>query len=188
MPILSTRAGASATGYGWGALSGSTTSFESISSAVGTGSSGTITLSSIPGTYKHLQLRIVVAASSGDCGIRVNGAAGTSYARHVMRGSGSGTGSAFGVASTDVAANLFPGGISTTPASAIIDIMDYANAQKFKTFRIISAQENNTSGYVEVCSGLYISGSAITSISVINVGASWNTNTFVSLYGIKGAA
>jgi len=34
------------------------TSYESIASATGTGSSNTITLSSIPSTYKHLQLRI----------------------------------------------------------------------------------------------------------------------------------
>ena len=173
------------TGSGGASLS----SFESIASGNGTGSSGTITLSSIPSTFKHLQLRILVAATSGDCGIRVNSDSGNNYARHVLRGSGSGSGSAFGVASTDVAANLFPGGVFTTPSVAIIDILDYASTSKYKTFRIFSGQDYATSsGYLEIDSGLWMNTAAITSISVINVGTSWNTNTRVSLYGIKESA
>jgi hypothetical protein len=185
MPLLTSRANASARGYGFGAGAASLSSFESISSAVGTGSSGTITLSSIPSTFKHLQLRIHVAATAGDCAIRVNSDSGNNYARHVVRGSGSGSGSTFGVASTDVAANLFPGGISTTPSVATIDIVEYASTSKYKTFRILSGQENNSSGYLEVSSGLWMNTNAITSISVINNAANWNTNTTVCLYGMK---
>ena len=171
------------TGSGGASLS----SFESIATGIGTGSSGTITLSSIPSTFKHLQLRIHVAATAGDCGIRVNSDSGNNYARHVLRGSGSGSGSSFGVASTDVAANLFPGGVQTTPSVAIIDILDYCSTTKYKTFRILSGQENNSSGYLEVNSGLWMNTAAINSISVINAAASWNTNTTVALYGMKEA-
>ena len=138
------------TGSGGASLS----SFESIASGNGTGSSGTITLSSIPSTFKHLHLRILVAATSGDCGIRVNSDSG-----------------------------------NTTPSVAIIDILDYASTSKYKTFRIFSGQDYATSsGYLEIDSGLWMNTAAITSISVINVGTSWNTNTRVSLYGIKESA
>lgn len=172
------------TGSGGASLS----SFESISSASGTGSSGTITLSSIPSTFKHLQLRIAVFASAGSCSIRVNGDSGSNYARHVLRGTGSAA-TSFGVASTTEAASLFPGGISSTYADvAIIDILDYGSTSKYKTFRILSGQDFGTSsGYLEMTSGLWMSTSAITSISVINASQNWTTNTKVSLYGIKEA-
>ena len=187
-PILSARGGLSANAYGWGALTGGGTSFESISSADGTGSSGTITLSSIPATYKHLQLRISMVATSGDCGLRVNSDSGTNYARHIIRGSGSAA-SAFGVASTDVAANLFPGGITGSYASvAVIDILDYASTSKYKTFRIFSGQRYTGSGYLEICSGLWMNTNAITSISLVNATTNWGTSTRVSLYGIKESA
>jgi len=172
------------TGSGGASLS----SFESISSASGTGSSGTITLSSIPSTFKHLQLRIAVFASAGSCVIRVNGDSGSNYARHVLRGNGSAA-SAFGVASTTEAASLFPGGISSTYADvAIIDILNYGSTSAYKTFRIFSGQDFNTSsGYLEMTSGLWMSTSAINSISVINASQNWTTDTRVSLYGIKEA-
>jgi len=188
-PILSARGGMSAGAYGWGALSAAGTSFDSILSANGTGSSGTITLNSIPSTYKHLQLRISMVASSGDCYIQVNSDTGNNYARHVLRGSGSGSGSTFGVASTFTFANLFPGGISSSfPSVAVIDILDYASTSKYKTFRIFSGQRFTGSGYLEFCSGLWMNTAAISSISVLNSGSSWTTNTRVSLYGIKESA
>ena len=187
-PLITTRAGASANAYGWGALAGSSTAFESIASASGTGSSGTITFSSIPSTFKHLQLRIMVLATSGDCGIRFNGDSATNYARHVMRGNGS-TAAGFEATSQDVLANLFPGGISATlPSVAIIDILDYASTTKKKTARILSGQDYNGSGYMEPCSGLWTSTSAITSISIINSANNWNTSTRTALYGIKESA
>jgi hypothetical protein len=187
-PVISTRGGVSAGAYGWGAASAVSTAFESIASASGTGSSGTITFSSIPSTFKHLQLRIMVLATSGDCGIRVNGDSGTNYARHVIRGDGSSV-SSFGQTSYDFAANLFPGGISATlPSVAIIDILDYASTTKNKTFRILSGQDYNSSGYLEPCSALWLNTAAITSISVINSANNWNTSTRTALYGIKESA
>ena len=41
-------------------------SYESIASATGTGSSGTITFSSIPSTYQSLQLRVSCINTTGD--------------------------------------------------------------------------------------------------------------------------
>jgi hypothetical protein len=166
----------------------SLSSYESIATANITGSSKVITISSIPTTFKHLQLRIAMLATSGDCGITVNGDTAANYARHVLRGDGS-TVSSFGVASTNVTANLFPGGISNTyPSVAIIDILDYGSTSKYKTFRIFSGQDFNGSGYLEPCSGLWMNTAAINSITVTTAGAAnWSATSRVALYGIKEA-
>ena len=77
-------------------------SYESIASATGTGSSGTITFSSIPGTYQHLQIRINSRNDSTDGAtttMRFNGDTGSNYARHYLYGDGA-TVSASGNATT----------------------------------------------------------------------------------------
>ena len=60
------------------------TSFDSIASATGTGSSGTITFSSIPQTYKHLQIRGIgrldVVTGGVSTRIRLNGDTTSNYA------------------------------------------------------------------------------------------------------------
>ena len=81
-PILSARGGMSAGAYGWGAASGAGTSFESIATATGTGSSGTITFSSIPSTFKHLQIRGISRNSANSIGalMQYNSDTGSNYA------------------------------------------------------------------------------------------------------------
>ena len=62
-------------------------SYESIASATGTGSSKTITFSSIPSTYASLQIRINGFTSSSDnWNIRINGDSGTNYTTHYIVG------------------------------------------------------------------------------------------------------
>jgi len=57
-------------------------SYESIASASGTGSSGTITFSSIPSTYTHLQIRGIGRNSypSTQVNVRFNSDTGSNYA------------------------------------------------------------------------------------------------------------
>ena len=67
--------------------------FESIATATGTGSSNTITFSSFPNTYKHLQIRWIAkdtGSASNPYGLRMtfNGVGGTSYANHRLYGDG----------------------------------------------------------------------------------------------------
>ena len=166
-------------------------SYESIMSASGTGSSGTITFTSIPGTYKHLQVRFFADLDTADrvLRMRINGVSSTgTYAKHGVEGNGS-TASAYGVDSTS-ATWLDVGYVVSAghnPAVAIIDILDYANTSKNKTTRTLAGNDQNGAGLVGLYSGLYMSTSAITSIEfTINGSGNFSTPSSFALYGIKG--
>jgi len=198
-PIISTLANASA--YGFRSLSAAAAgAYESIASATGTGSSGTITFTSIPSTYVALQLRGIAkttgtASGVGSYRISANGVGGTSYARHLLRGDGSTVGAS---GSPDLAYIDTYGGVATNNASfanmmgtIILDIHDYASTTKTKTFRLCAGVDLNftssVAGTIELTSGLFNSTSAITSLSIVAGSGSWGTSTVFSLYGIKGA-
>ena len=169
-------------------------SYESIATATGTGSSGTITFSSIPSTFKHLQIRGIMrtdeaGATTTNCYITVNGVTGTSYAYHILRGNGS-TAIASGGASTGF---TFPGNATGAAATAsvmgvlIADVLDYGSTTKNKTLRYFTGFDNNGSGEVYISSGLYNSTSAISSIEIKTSSNNWTTATTFALYGIKEA-
>ena len=190
MPILQGLANGSARGYGMFVPSGAAGAFESIASASGTGSSAVITFSSLGSGYKDLQLRGLFLASSagGSVELTFNGTTGTSYARHYIRGDGASV-SAAGVASTNIAANMFPNGMYNTsvPCVAIIDILDAFSTTKNKIVRILEGQDNNGSGMMVIESGLFMSTSALSSITLTSSLGNFTTSTQVALYGIKGA-
>lgn len=167
----------------------SSTAFESIASATGTGSSGTITFSSIPSTYQHLQIRgIFFATSTGSIDITFNGVTGTSYARHILSGSGS-TVVASGASSQAAITDFFQSGLSSTNGSCfIVDLQDYASTTRNKTLRALVGNDyNNTDGRIALYSGLFNDTSAISSITLTCTQGNFTTNTSAALYGIKGA-
>jgi hypothetical protein len=175
-------------------------SFESIATAVGTGSSGTITFSSIPDTYKHLQIRGIAKSTATANGqyslrLRLNGDTGSNYTRHAIIGDGSSV-----TASTNTGTSLtfIFGGMTSSAAAiadmmgtSIIDIIDYNSSTKNKTIRTISGYDTNGNvGNLQsmvLSSGLWMDTSSITSISLISDGPAFTTSTVFSLYGIKGA-
>lgn len=162
-------------------------SFESIATATPT-SGTTVTFSSIPSTYKALQIRVnIIDNSVPALLVQLNGA--TSYAIHALRADG-GT-----VSATGNTAQTYIYGASTwtqpstlRPLVGIIDIQDYASTSKNKTVRILSGQNNNagaTAEEIKLSSGLWISTSAVNSVSIITSGA-YSSGTSIALYGIKG--
>lgn len=164
--------------------------FDSIATISGTGSSGEITFSSIPSTYQHLQVRYSAMISSGGSTIylQVNSSGGSNYARHRLVGNGT-TATTGGNASTgSIEINGISIGLGTThPGSGIIDILDYASTSKNKTIRSLGGTDMNGSGEIDFSSGVWLSTSAITSIT-IGVGAgNFTTNAKFALYGIKAA-
>jgi uncharacterized protein YraI len=163
-----------------------TGSYESIASAAGTGSSNTITFSSIPSTYASLQVRFSGFAVSGGATItmRLNGDTGTNYSRHLLTGEG-GTITVVGAANVNqiAVAGWNTGSSTTYPTVGIIDIHDYASTTKNKTVRIFSGIDISSNGDIELNSGGYFSTSAIDSISII--GSNWTTSSTFALYGIK---
>jgi hypothetical protein len=77
-PILESTG--SVKGYGWGAVTALPPSFDSIASITTTASSS-ITFSSIPSTYKHLQIRWSGTTGAGSAAyLRINGNTSSAYA------------------------------------------------------------------------------------------------------------
>jgi hypothetical protein len=170
-------------------------SYESIATASGTGSSGTITFSGIPSTFKHLQIRGIFNDSLGYSTLRIqiNSDTGSNYSWHRLFGEpgSSASGQAQGGATqTAIIPGTNGGPTGDTEMGAIIaDFLDYGSTTKNKTVRTFSGVASTTSAYnyVAVSSGLWMSTSAITSISLFVSGANWRTNTTFALYGIKEA-
>jgi hypothetical protein len=163
-------------------------SYESIATATGTGAASTLTFSSIPGTFKSLQIRCIAGDTAGSLiTLRFNSDTGSNYAYHWMRGNGT-TATASGAATqTQISFAGYAWGTSPTMGVSIIDIIDYASTTKAKTSKSFWGNDDNSTGTVYLSSGLWTSTAAITSISLINNGANnFSTATSFALYGIKG--
>jgi hypothetical protein len=174
-----------------------TTAFESIASATGTGSSGTITFSSVPSTYQHLQLRILGkdtynATNVSALKITFNSVGGSSYSSHNLYVYD-------GVIYADAYTSRgdiyigygmpqSPAGKSNTFGAAIIDIHDYASTTKNKTVRAFMGSETNAQAdsAIALSSGLFMNTSAISSISISIETLYWNSSSTIALYGIRG--
>lgn len=166
--------------------------FESIATVtVGSGGSSSVTFSSIPSTYTHLQLRISALTNGPagtSAGMRFNSDTGTNYTLHQIWGDGSTVSAAAGTYSyAYIIASTF--GSSTYAGSAIVDILDYANGNKYKTTRILSGIDKNGSGQVALNSNAWLSTSAISSITITTDPTSYVFNQYshFALYGIRSA-
>jgi hypothetical protein len=163
-----------------------TNSYESIATATPAGSS-TFTFSSIPSTYKHLQVRVTAAASDGLQGgyMRINGSTSPGeYYTHYLYGTGSAAG-AGGLSNSFIYSYFY--GTGSAFAATIIDIFDYTSTNKNKTTRSLAGYDNNGTGQIQLYSGLfYATPAAITSLTFLSVGANWATGTQFALYGIRG--
>lgn len=172
-------------------------SFESIATVNVTSNTSTITFSSIPSTYKALQLRMLWRSASTGFNqqfvLSLNGDTNVNnYTRHVLQGDGA-SASAFGNASGTLggirSANLASSSdVANLFSPAIIDIQDYNSSSKNKTVRIFGGYDSNNAGGASIFleSGLYISTTAITSLSITDYNAAGSAagSTF-ALYGIK---
>jgi hypothetical protein len=179
-------------------------SFESIATVTGTGSAGSLTFSSIPSTYKHLQIRGIYKDTSTTAWaplsvatlIRFNGVATASYISHWLYGNGStvlastnGTGDTYiYVRGTYMSSNATYANMTGT---MILDIADYASTTKNKTVRYVAGNDANGNGTTNsisaLGSGLFIDTTAISSITIYPADTAFATTSTFALYGIKGA-
>ena len=168
-----------------------TNSYESIATFTATGSSNTITFSSIPSTYKHLQIRGLLKNTNGGAYddptyLQFNGDTGSNYNYHSVYGNGSGA-NAFNGSGTQIVAYGTPANNFTDIwGAAIIDILDYTDTNKNTTTRWMNAFDANGSGSINFASGLWRNTAAVTSISLITSGGNWANYSSFALYGIKG--
>ncbi len=177
------------------------TSFESIATVTGTGSSNTLEFTSIPSTYTHLQIRGIMRSASANnydnAFITFNGS-GSSYAAHYLAGDGA-SASAFAWTSAGRIESFYAAGggaLTDNYSTCIVDILDYTSVNKNKTVRILNGYDNNNNGatnfakgFVTLSSGLwYATPAAITSVTITNSqGANWSNKTTFALYGIRSA-
>ena len=161
-------------------------SYESIATVTSTGSSTFLTFSSIPSTYKHLQIRGIANDALGNpLQIQFNSDTGNNYAYHRLQGTGASTAST-GVASNgDINFIGYAAASTSTYGVTIIDIIDYASTTKYKTLKTLMGYDQNGSGLILLNSGLWMNTNAITSIKIIGSGALTSASNF-ALYGIKG--
>jgi hypothetical protein len=168
------------------------TSYESIATINGTGSSGSITFSSIPSTYTHLQVRCFfdVTSSNGGLYVRLNSDTGNNYAWRTLLANGSEAVQQAYATQPNISAGTFWWGAQAGfPSLSIIDILDYKNTNKYKTVRYFAGQDKNstTGGSVGIGSGLWQNTNAITSIEVYLSSHNYTTASKIALYGIKGS-
>ena len=159
-----------------------------------------VTFSSIPSTYKHLQVRIIArdtSASGGGGGalrLRFNGDTSAVYDRHVLSGNGSSPSAGADINQTEFSLDgLMIGGGTGANIYGVgtLDIIDYASTTKNKTLRLLNG--NNTNGtygneFIRLQSGNWRSTSAITSMTFsITNGSGLESGSIIALYGIKGS-
>jgi len=165
-------------------------SYESIQTVtVGSGGQSTITFSSIPSTYKHLQLRYFTRNSAAAYYVllRFNSDTGTNYSYHQLTGNGT---SASGAATINDTVLLLTrnGSPDNVFGAGTADILDYANTNKNKTVRAIGGYDRGTGDgqAVDFHSGLWRNTSAINTITLTVFAGNYAQYSSFALYGIKG--
>jgi hypothetical protein len=175
---------------------GGGSSFDSIATQTVGSNVATVSFTSIPSTYKHLQIRFI--GRDSDTGtsfdyttLQYNSDSSSSnYTYHVLSGNGSaanGSGGGTGIVNYIVAGYLVAGGATASVFGAgIIDILDYANTSKYKTTRTLSGWDKNGAGNVALSSGVWLNTSAISSIVIGSQVGNLVPYTQFALYGVKG--
>lgn len=171
--------------------------YESIATVtVGSGGSSSITFSSIPSTYAHLQIRAIgrtnrsSPATNDPFKLVFNSDTGNNYDQHYLQGNGSSVSSFPDINVGFIAAYLATATSATASVFGvtIVDILDYANTNKYKTTRALGGFDNNGSGIVALVSGNWRNTNAITNIVISpQIGSSFNEYSHFALYGIKSA-
>lgn len=174
-------------------VAASTTSYESIATVtVGAGGASDMTFSSIPSTYKHLQIRFFgFQGASTNSHIQVGSSntidTGSNYAWHELYGDGASAAAGAGASQTYMKFSFMASGGTTYPQVGICDILDYQNTNKYKTIRVLAGSDmNGATGYVMFRSGLWQSSNALNTIKIFPASGSFNQYTTAALYGVKG--
>lgn len=184
-------AGAGASGGGIG-----TPAYDLISSTTGAGST-IVTFSSIPNTYKHLELRYQIRESANSVNtllLRFNSISTSSYSHQRVYADGTtnfnaSTISAARVAST-TSINLGPdGGIGQFDiCTGIITVNNYSSTSVAKTVASLQGKAGADKSVASIYygSGGFNSTSAIDTLTILTSAGNFGSNSRFYLYGIRG--
>jgi len=166
--------------------------FDLIQTVSSTNGGVSVTFSSIPQTYRHLQLRVVARTDDALLNLVFNGDTGANYVNHQLVGNGSAVSTATQSARNAMGIGVM-GNKGATPTQAFgvsaVDILNYTSTIANKTARGLGGSLGSSATIVNLRSGLWLNTSAITSITIL---AAYTGGTFdasanrFSLYGIAG--
>lgn len=171
-------------------VSGEAGSYDLLETEILASSASSVTFSSIPQDYKHLQIRMTTRNDPySNLLLRLNADSGGNYAYHDLSGNGSSVTSSAGAggqtsivltttATTNQTTNVFSG--------VVCDILDYANTSKNTTVRTLGGVADSGYNHIQLRSGVWINTAAVTSLSVGHNG-NLVSGSRISLYGIKAA-
>jgi len=119
--------------------------------------------------------------------ITFNSDTGANYSRHYLIGTGTATASGAGTSANNIDILYINSSSSTANvfATNVLDILDYANTNKYKTVKLLAGADQNGSGAIGLYSGSWRSTSAITSITITPSSSIAQYSTF-ELFGIRG--
>lgn len=171
--------------------------FDSIASATPSGTN-TVTFSSIPQTFSHLQIRAVVATTDNQSGsmydynVRINGVSTTSYYTQEIRSTSNNV-NATSANFDDTAFYLLAWGAAQSYvifAPSTLDFLDYTSTNKAKSIRYVTGGNNNAGNnnpILRLGNTLFNSVSnPITSITFTMLTGNFAGGTTFALYGIRG--
>jgi hypothetical protein len=166
--------------------------YELISTQVLSSSASTVTFSSIPQTFRHLQIRTVVRGTAAsefvEMLMRFNGDSGANYSSHVLRGTGSSVISQVN-ANSDTRirfssfGNSAPSGVF---AQKVIDILDYSSSAKNTTSRALVGNNGSSIFRIDLVSGLWMNTASVTSVAFSLGSGDFGSGTRFSIYGLRG--
>lgn len=157
-----------------------------------------VTFSSIPTGYKHLQIRYIgLSTSTGATDLKMNFNSDTtgSYAYHGLYGTGAAASAL--TSPTSYSRIILTNGLGNSSYSnmyyaGIVDVLDYANVSKYKTTRALggfdtnNATTNVNNETIVLNSGLWMNTSAINSITFApDVSTNIAQHSQFALYGVK---
>ena len=168
--------------------------YESIATVlVGSGGASSISFTSIPSTYQHLQIRWIARASSNGFNdsalrLRMNTDTSSTYWNHFLSGNGASAsaGNQSNTGYINAGATSTVNALSNTFAAGVLDIFDYANTNKNKTIRHLDGFDFNGSGQLQFFSGSWSSTTAINALTLTSASSQFEQHSSFALYGIKG--
>lgn len=171
--------------------------YQIATTTVGGGGTSSITFSSVPQIYTHLQVRAIGRYTDAGTGseavnMRFNSdSTYTNYRTHLLYGTGTGIASLTDQQVTYAGislADFWKGGTLASAYGCIIyDILDYTNTNKHKTVRYINGfNDNDSTGGIRLGSGVWLNSSAISTITFTPANSlNFAQYTQFALYGIK---
>jgi hypothetical protein len=179
--------------------------YESIATVtVGSGGSASVDFTSIPSDYTHLQIRGILQTNRSSyivdlTTVQFNNDTGANYSSHNLYGGYNTTPNVNTDANTSASDMAFHGlnsGVGANIFNAVVmDILDYANTNKYKTVRNLQGFDVNGTvgtgslgGTIALSSGSWRNTNAVTSVKISMIdGTLFNQYSSLALYGIKGS-